>query len=170
MDEFNNVNLENDTASEPVNAEFESVGSTDNTSTESTDYTNLNENADNAVESANQIEQNYGQVYDSQPVQGGEKKGNGMAIAALVLGIVSIVVGCCCTPVGFICGGIAVVLGILVKKNGTGNQSQALAGIICGAIGVVGSIINAIVGAAMGSSFMEGFEEGLNGAIQLFIK
>lgn len=75
---------------------------------------------------------------------------NGFAIASLVLGILAIIFGCCCTFLGVILGIIGVVLGCLQKPDpATGKKpGMAIAGIICSAVGIVGSIIFMIVGAA----------------------
>lgn len=133
MDEFNNVNNveNNEVPADNFNTDF----------TQSNDYV--------------QPDAVYNQFDANQ-----SKGGNGMAIAAMVLGIVSIVVGCCCTPIGAICGILGIVFGILVKKKGSEGGSQALAGIICGAIGTVLSIINAVLGGILGSAMEEAMETG----------
>ena len=78
-------------------------------------------------------------------------KTNGMAIASMVLGIVSIPLSCCCY-IGVIPGILAIVFGVLSRKEiqkSLGNQKgdgMALAGLILGAVGlllVIGSIIYA---------------------------
>lgn len=143
MEDFNTNNMENGFSSEPVNevvAAPEQPANDFNTDFQSNDYV--------------QPDAVYNQ-FDANQSQGGK----GMAIAAMVLGIVSIVVGCCCTPIGAICGILGIVFGILVKKKGGEGASQALAGIICGAIGTVISIVNAILGAAMGDSLQSYMEK-----------
>jgi predicted Zn finger-like uncharacterized protein len=67
---------------------------------------------------------------------------NTTATAAMVLGIVSIVMStggvCCCSFLGpviaIICGGLAVALGFMGR--GSGSNGTAMAGIICGGIGL----------------------------------
>ena len=65
-----------------------------------------------------------------------EKKSNGLGIASLVLGIVSIVfsfIGL--STIGLIIGIVGIVLGVMArKKNPTG---MAKAGLICSIIGTV---------------------------------
>ena len=74
----------------------------------------------------------------------------GLAIASLVLGICSLLFACCCTPLGIILGIIGVILGCIQKPDpATGKKPGiAIAGIICSAVGIVGSIISAFIGAA----------------------
>jgi hypothetical protein len=72
---------------------------------------------------------------------------NGFGIAALVLGIVSIV--CCCVYAGIWAGIPAVILGFLgLKKADAGlatNKPLALAGLICGGIGILLSLVSLIM-------------------------
>ncbi|MEP6759197.1 MAG: DUF4190 domain-containing protein [Actinomycetota bacterium] len=67
---------------------------------------------------------------------------NGMAVASLVLGILSIVMFFTVVP-PFILGGLAVIFGILgfsKAKQGAPNKGLAIAGLICGAMGIVSAI------------------------------
>jgi hypothetical protein len=70
------------------------------------------------------------------PQQGNQ---NVFGILALILGIVSIPAACC--YLGLLLGGAAVVLGIVGMKKATEgqatNRGMALAGVICGGVGVV---------------------------------
>ncbi len=71
--------------------------------------------------------------------------GDGKAVAALVLGIISIVL--CWVPiVSWICAIIALVMSITYKKSG-GQEKRSLAtgGMICAIIGLVISVIVFIV-------------------------
>jgi hypothetical protein len=72
------------------------------------------------------------------------QQNNTLGLVGMILGIVSIPLFCC--PFGGFFAGVAgIVLGILgMKKAGTGeagNRGQALAGVICGAVGIVASIV-----------------------------
>lgn len=68
-------------------------------------------------------------VFNSAPVQNAPLPGKGMAIAALVLGIVSFF----CFPI--ITGVLGIIFGGVAKSKGyTGGM--ATAGIVCGAIGL----------------------------------
>ena len=94
------------------------------------DENNLNENNQNVTETNSYNEMN------GEPQKG---QSNGLGIASMVLGIVSIVSICCSTYIPFIPivpGVIAVVLGIVqIVKNE--KKGMAIAGIICGAIGLI---------------------------------
>ena len=62
--------------------------------------------------------------------------GAGMAIASMVLGIVSIVLMCCNTYIGIACAVVGLVLGILhIKKSG--KNGMAIAGIVCSIVAIV---------------------------------
>ncbi|MFD0308524.1 DUF4190 domain-containing protein [Streptomyces sp. NPDC127119] len=64
---------------------------------------------------------------------------NGLGTASLVLGIVA-AVGFCLWPVALVCGILAVIFGAIgrgrARRGQATNAGQALAGIICGAVGV----------------------------------
>ncbi|MDO4274200.1 MAG: DUF4190 domain-containing protein [Eubacteriales bacterium] len=64
-----------------------------------------------------------------------------MAVAALVLGIVSIVFAVMGLglPLGFICGVVGIVMGIMGKKD-IRNAGMAKAGFICSIVGTVLSV------------------------------
>jgi hypothetical protein len=78
------------------------------------------------------------------------QQNNTMGLVSMILGIISIP-GICCAILGIVLGAAALVLGILgMKKAKAGeasNRGQALAGVICGSIGLGLSIISAIAGA-----------------------
>ena len=59
------------------------------------------------------------------------------AIGSLVCGILSIICCCCCIPfVNFIFGGAAVGLGIYVLTQNLPGKEMAIAGIVCGGVGL----------------------------------
>ena len=67
---------------------------------------------------------------------------NGMAVAALVLGILSLVLFFTVVP-PFILGALAVIFGVLglSKANqGAPHKGLAIAGLVCGAVGIVAAI------------------------------
>ncbi len=76
------------------------------------------------------------------------KKSNGMAIAALVCGILSLFFGVCLgflgitAWIGVVLGIVAVVLGVMANKKG--KDGKATGGLIMGIIGIVISAIFAI--------------------------
>lgn len=69
---------------------------------------------------------------------------NGLAIASMVLGIVSIVL-CCIWYLSIIAGIVALILGILHNKN-NGKNGMSTAGIVCGVIGIILAVVFFIIG------------------------
>ncbi|UXY22214.1 DUF4190 domain-containing protein [Streptomyces cynarae] len=73
---------------------------------------------------------------------------NGMGIASLVLGVISLVLFCL-WPVALIVGVLAVIFGIIgrrkARRGEATNGGMALAGVICGAVGFVLSAVLLIV-------------------------
>jgi len=65
----------------------------------------------------------------------------GLAVTSMVLGIVAIVINCCCTLLGAALGIAAIITGFIALnkvKDGTGaGKGMAMAGLICGIIAVV---------------------------------
>lgn len=89
---------------------------------------------------------NYQQpVYVDPPMQSQEPK-RGKAIAALILGIASVVFCCCCNYVGVICGIIGIVLACLSKKDNGKFSGMAMTGLIFSIVGTIGSFIMVIIG------------------------
>ena len=87
---------------------------------------------------------------------GGQSPKNGLGIAALVLGILSIVT--CFTVVGGILFGLlAIVLGFLgrgkVKKGLADNGGMAMTGLV---LGIVGLVLSIVIAAAVGSLLSRG--------------
>ena len=78
----------------------------------------------------------------SMPPQGGPK---GKAIASMVTGICSIIPGCCWIWLGLPLAIVALVLGFLSRKNNEDGKGMAIAGIVCGVVGLVVVIINIIL-------------------------
>ena len=77
-----------------------------------------------------------------------EKKRSGKAVAALVCGIISLII------FGIILGVVAVVLGIMARKEIAADPNlegdgMALAGIITGAIGAVLAVVLLALGVGM---------------------
>ncbi len=75
---------------------------------------------------------------------------NQKALVSMIVGIVSLVFSLCCTPIGFIGGIVAIVFGVLGRKDiaaGSTQQGsgQALAGIITGAVAILISVVSIIL-------------------------
>lgn len=64
-----------------------------------------------------------------------------LAIVSMVLGILSIVLGCCCSGGNIIFSVAAIITGIISKKKNLPGDGMALTGIITGAIGTVFAIV-----------------------------
>ncbi|GGX88601.1 DUF4190 domain-containing protein [Streptomyces fructofermentans] len=73
---------------------------------------------------------------------------NGLGTAALVLGIIA-AVGFCLWPVALVCGVLAVIFGAIgrgkARRGEATNPGQALAGIICGVVGIALGVAFAVV-------------------------
>ena len=100
--------------------------------------------------------QDYNTEFQQDPMQTGNhengQKKDALAIAALVLGIVSIVV-CCCSGIFSIPFGIGgIICAVLSKKNG--KSGMATAGLVCSIIGLVFGIVSAILAVLMFFSLM----------------
>jgi hypothetical protein len=94
-----------------------------------------------------------------QPVESetGEKA-SGRALAAMIIGICSIVFGWCGIGIlGIILGIVALILGIMERKAIASGQSSekgkvfALVGLITGIVGIIGGVIVLIVFLAVGA-------------------
>jgi len=89
--------------------------------------------------------------YDDENDEGGRRRsrrnpGTGMAIASLVIGIISlpmIFAGFCCPVIPGIFGVVGLILGFLALK--TEGRGMAIGGICTSSIGILGSILLAIL-------------------------
>lgn len=89
-------------------------------------------------ESQEQHNENQNPQQDEQPEQS-----HGLTVAALVVGIISVVLmlTCCCSPFAIFTGIAAIVLfAVAPKKNGK-KESKAVAGLICGIVSIIGTCI-----------------------------
>lgn len=88
----------------------------------------------------------------------GKGQGTGLGIASMVCGILSIVLLCCVPYAPIILGIVAIVLGIVqIVKNE--KKGMAIAGIVCGAVGLVVYVL--LVGVVAYMISTEGYEEFL---------
>ena len=80
-----------------------------------------------------------------------DEKAHNMAITSLVLGIVSIVLSCCCSgTITLICGIVGIVFWYNAKDSKGEREGMANAGMICSIVGIVLSIIILILVFACG--------------------
>ena len=97
--------------------------------------------------------QNYGNPYpynngfNMQP----ERKGSGLSIASMVLGIISLVTFCYFI-VSIPCAVLSLIFGIVAKSKGSGGQGMALAGIITSSIGLLFTVLFIIYAISIGEA------------------
>ncbi|MBE2315475.1 DUF4190 domain-containing protein [Solirubrobacter sp. CPCC 204708] len=99
---------------------------------------------------ASALDQHASPVSDHRTASGAK---NGMAVAAMIVGILAI--PAIIVPIlAIILGVVAIVLGAVArsraKSGGMSGSGQAMAGIVCGAIGIVGAV--AIIALAVSGS------------------
>ncbi|MBQ4523180.1 MAG: DUF4190 domain-containing protein [Lachnospiraceae bacterium] len=87
------------------------------------------------------MDQNYQYQEQNPSVQQSSKGADGLAVASLVCGIISVVMICCCTYLGVILGIIAVVMGVLSKDEYGNKSTMAKVGIVLGILGAVLSLL-----------------------------
>jgi hypothetical protein len=88
-------------------------------------------------------------AYGTPPPQ----QNNTIGLLGMIFGIVGIPAACCAF-LGFLLGAAGIVLGVLgmkrVSEGTASNRGMALAGVICGAVAVVLSIISGAIGFVSG--------------------
>jgi phage FluMu protein Com len=75
---------------------------------------------------------------------------DGKAVASLVFGILTLVLGCCCPLAALLTGVAGITLGVMSWH--AANRSLAVAGVICTSIGLVLALINGIIGAYLAAT------------------
>jgi hypothetical protein len=101
----------------------------------------------------NQTPGQYQQPYNQyQPLP---KKNNGMAIASMVCGIVSILISCCLVYLALPIAIVGLILGILSIKNNYDGKGMAIAGLILCGITILLSLVVIIACAALGTEFWD---------------
>jgi hypothetical protein len=80
----------------------------------------------------------------STPTSGRAGGHNGLAVAALVTGIVGVVFAWLFAVVGLALGVVAVSLGAVARRNG-GRTGQATAGLVLGAVAIISAIVNMVI-------------------------
>ena len=98
-------------------------------------------------ENGNQVEPQP-EVQEAQYIPEVQQSGSqGMSIAGLVMGIISIVAACCSPILGIICGALGLTFGIIGMKKEPIGKGKAKAGVIMASIALGLAVINWIVGA-----------------------
>ena len=96
-----------------------------------------NDNVQNAQQTQNFNNQTTPYTHYSQPQQVG---GAGMAIASMVLGIISLV-GFCAWYVAIPCAIVGIILGLVSLSRKARGRGMAIAGVVTGAVGIALAII-----------------------------
>ena len=86
-------------------------------------------------------DQNYQYQEQNPSVQQSSRGAEGLAVASLVCGIISVVMICCCTYLGVILGIIAIVLGAMSKDEYGNKSTMAKVGIV---LGILGALLSAL--------------------------
>ena len=111
----------------------------------------MNEDKENEV---NNVESEVNQATNTAPAN--DKKG--FSIAALVLGIIALVL-CCIWYVSIPCGIIALILGIIGLKSS--KRGMSIAGFITGVIGMILSIVLVIAIVMLGVSIFNSAKDAI---------
>lgn len=84
---------------------------------------------------------------DEKRYEAQQEQTNGIALATMIVGIVAVVcmVSCCCTPLAIILGIAAIICFVVTPKVNETRGTKAKAGLICGIIAIIGSVILIIV-------------------------
>ncbi len=81
--------------------------------------------------------------------QQAQKPSVGLAVTSMVLGIVALVLSCCVPYVPVILALIAVILGGVSLAKKKGGKGMAIAGLVCGIIGLIPAIFYIAAGGAI---------------------
>lgn len=86
----------------------------------------------------------------NQPPQ----EGQGMAIAGMVLGIISLV--CCCSGyIALVIGIVGFVLSLIVLLQKKPGKGMAIAGIICSAVAVISIVVLMMIGRSVNTAELQ---------------
>lgn len=121
------------------------------------EFENQNESFEEVVETvedtetAETVEESYNDASTAAAPE--EKQSNVFAIISMIAGILSVI--CCCFGViSIIIAIAAVVLGIISIKKEEPKKGMAIAGIICGGVGLITSVVLVAAGTAIAEAIM----------------
>ena len=121
------------------------------------EFENQNESFEEVVETventetAETVEESYNDASTAAVPE--EKQSNVFAIISMIAGILSVI--CCCFGViSIIIAIAAVVLGIISIKKEEPKKGMAIAGIICGGVGLITSVVLVAAGTAIAEAIM----------------
>lgn len=99
----------------------------------------------------------YEEAAAASTQSGAEKGPIGYSVASMVCGILSLL--CCCIPgMGFLLSVAAVVLGIVSLKKNCEGQGMAIAGLVCGGLGLLGGVGTVVSSLAVSSAGSAGLD------------
>jgi len=81
--------------------------------------------------------------YDDRP-RGRRRRSEGLAITSMILGIIAIPTTCCCLFISVPLGIAAVIMGF-IDRSQNGPNGKSLAGIICGFVAILLSVVSLIL-------------------------
>lgn len=121
------------------------------------EFENQNESFEEVVETvedtetAETVEESYNDASTAAAPE--EKQSNVFAIISMIAGILSVI--CCCFGmISIIIAIAAVVLGIISIKKEEPKKGMAIAGIICGGVGLITSVVLVAAGTAIAEAIM----------------
>lgn len=96
---------------------------------------------------------------------------SGIALASMILGIVSVVLmlTCCCSPIAIFTGIAAIVCFAVSPKIGGAREKKASAGLICGIVSIIGTVLLIIVfifNIVLSEDFQKALDEEFNDAYE----
>lgn len=98
--------------------------------------------------------QPYGQPYNPYGMPNEAPKKNTCGIISMILGILSVVLACCCYYLAIPLGVASVILGIVSMKKQESTKGFAIAGIILGCVGFIFAVVTVISAIYMQKSGM----------------
>ncbi len=91
------------------------------------------------------MDNNYNNNFDSSNRSNGMGERKGMAIASVIMGILSLPLAYCTGFLGIILGLMAVLFGIFSKADAPRRSTSAVTGIITGGIGLAFGIVMTVI-------------------------
>lgn len=138
----NNFNTtENNETVETVEAE-EVVETTETLEVEATE-------APEVIETAEAVE-----TTDEEAPAAPAKANNTLGLISMICGIASIVLSCCCGWIAPIVGAAAIILAIVERGKTKKFSGFAIAGLICGIVGIVIFVVSCIINLLISLGFM----------------
>lgn len=99
------------------------------------------------------------------------EQSSGIALASMILGIVSVVLmlTCCCSPIAIFTGIAAIVCFAVSPKISGAREKKATAGLICGIVSIIGTVLLLLVfifNIVLSEDFQKAFDKEFNDAYE----